>query len=147
MTKQEQIKEMYKIIADKYGRYGCHYVVNLEKCAEALYDAGYRKGNKEKNCWECIESKRVTSDDYAKLQELFADYQLASEKEIRAHEERTKAFERNMKSVLEIEKENVRKETAKEILQYLYEKMGNVALSDTELVTAVASLYGVEVKE
>lgn len=37
--------------------------------------------------------------------------------------------------------------TAREILQYLYEKMGNVSLSDTELVLYLAAQYGVEVKE
>lgn len=39
------------------------------------------------------------------------------------------------------------KETAKEILQYFMKKWGNVALSDTELVTDVARFYGVEVEE
>lgn len=38
-------------------------------------------------------------------------------------------------------------DTAREILQYLYEKMGNVSLSDTELVLYLAAQYGVEVKE
>ena len=36
------------------------------------------------------------------------------------------------------------KDTAKEILQYLYEKMGNSVLSDTDLVKALAYQYGVE---
>ena len=38
-------------------------------------------------------------------------------------------------------------DTAKEILQYLYEKMGNVLVSDTELVKYLAARYGVEVEE
>ena len=38
-------------------------------------------------------------------------------------------------------------DTAREILQYLYEKMGNVPLSDTELVLYLATQYGVEVEE
>lgn len=38
-------------------------------------------------------------------------------------------------------------DTAREILQYLYEKMGNVSLSDTELVLSLAAKYGVEVEE
>lgn len=38
-------------------------------------------------------------------------------------------------------------DTAREILQYLYEKMGNVSLSDTELVLHLAAQYGVEVEE
>ncbi len=40
--------------------------------------------------------------------------------------------------------EQVRKETAKEILSYLYEKMANSAMSDTELVKYLAIKYGVE---
>ena len=46
-------------------------------------------------------------------------------------------------------KEGYRKQsdTAKEILQYLYEKMGNVLVSDTELVKYLAARYGVEVEE
>lgn len=38
-------------------------------------------------------------------------------------------------------------DTVREILQYLYEKMGNVSLSDTELVLYLAAQYGVEVEE
>lgn len=38
-------------------------------------------------------------------------------------------------------------DTAREILQYLYKKMGNVSLSDTELVLYYAAQYGVEVEE
>ena len=36
---------------------------------------------------------------------------------------------------------------AREILKYLYEKMGNVAISDIELVLYLAEQYGVEVEE
>ena len=45
--------------------------------------------NKE-NCCKCIEAKRVTAEDYAELQEEFANYQLASEKEIRAQVKQAK---------------------------------------------------------
>ena len=38
-------------------------------------------------------------------------------------------------------------DTVKEILQYLYKKMGNVSLSDTELVLYLAAQYGVEEEE
>ena len=37
-------------------------------------------------------------------------------------------------------------DTAREILQYLYEKMGNVSLSDTELVLSLATQYGLETR-
>ena len=38
-------------------------------------------------------------------------------------------------------------DTVREILKYLYEKMGNVAISDIELVLYLAKEYGVEVEE
>lgn len=38
-------------------------------------------------------------------------------------------------------------DTVREILQYLYEKMGNVSLSDTELVLYLAAQYGAEVED
>lgn len=48
-------------------------------------------------------------DDYAKLQELFAQYQMASDKEIIAQKkEAEKRFENNMKAVLEIEKKQAK---------------------------------------
>ena len=46
---------------------------------------------------------------------------------------------------LKAEKEQAKKDTAKEILQYLYERIGNTALSDSELVKNLALQYGVEV--
>lgn len=55
-------------------------------------------------------------DDYAKLQELFAQYQMASDKEIIAQKkEAEKRFENNMKSVLEIEKKQAVKDFAEEL--------------------------------
>ena len=38
-------------------------------------------------------------------------------------------------------------DTAREILIYLYEKIGNVAVSDSELIKYLAKEYGVEVEE
>ena len=40
------------------------------------------KAENKENCWKCIEAKRVTEEDYAKLQEQFAQYQMASDKEM-----------------------------------------------------------------
>ena len=55
-------------------------------------------------------------DDYAKLQELFAQYQMASDKEIRAQkEEAKKRFENNMRAVLKIEKKQAVKEFAEKV--------------------------------
>ena len=66
----------------------CKDALNLiteqEKKIERLKDE-----NKE-NCWKCIEAKRVTEEDYAKLQEEFANYQLASDKEIKAQVKQAK---------------------------------------------------------
>ena len=55
-------------------------------------------------------------DDYAKLQELFAQYQMASDKEIIAQKkEAEKRFENNMKSVLEIEKKQAKIDVLNEL--------------------------------
>lgn len=42
------------------------------------------KAKDEETCLKCIESKHATAEEYAELQEEFANYQLASDKEIRA---------------------------------------------------------------
>ena len=66
----------------------CKDALNLiteqEKEIERLKDE-----NKE-NCWKCIEAKRVTEEDYAKLQEEFANYQIASDKEMIAQVKQAK---------------------------------------------------------
>lgn len=48
------------------------------------------KANDEEACLKCIESKHATAEEYAKLQEAFANYQLASDKEIRAQVKQAK---------------------------------------------------------
>ena len=48
------------------------------------------KAENKENCRKCIEAKRVTEEDYAKLQEEFANYQLASDKEIKAQVKQAK---------------------------------------------------------
>ena len=72
---------------------GCQYqtlsdaldlITEQEKEIERLKDE-----NKE-NCWKCIEAKRVTEEDYAKLQEEFANYQIASDKEMIAQVKQAK---------------------------------------------------------
>ena len=73
-------------------------------------------------------------DDYAKLQELFAQYQMASDKEIRAQKkEAEKRFENNMKSVLEIEK----KQAKIDVLNELKEKRTTVFIDIDEVDEAV----------
>ena len=62
-------------------------------------------------------------DDYAKLQELFAKYQIASDKEIIAQKKQAeKRFENNMKAVLEIEKKQAVKEFAENLKTRFEEK-------------------------
>lgn len=48
------------------------------------------KANDEEACLKCIESKHATAEEYAELQEEFANYQLASDKEIRAQVKQAK---------------------------------------------------------
>ena len=66
----------------------CKDALNLiteqEKKIERLKDE-----NKE-SCWKCIEAKRVTEEDYVKLQEEFANYQIASDKEMIAQVKQAK---------------------------------------------------------
>lgn len=57
-------------------------------------------------------------------------------------------FVSNMKSVLEIEKEHVRKETAKEILQLWYDEcMARLRPEEAEQVANIAKEYGVEMRQ
>lgn len=77
----------------------CKDALNLiteqEKKIERLKDE-----NKE-NCWKCIEAKRVTEEDYAKLQEQFANYQIASDKEIMAQKKQAvKEFAEKLKDYI-----------------------------------------------
>ena len=77
----------------------CKDALNLiteqEKKIERLKDE-----NKE-NCWKCIEAKRVTEEDYAKLQEEFANYQIASDKQIMAQKKQAvKEFAEKLKDYI-----------------------------------------------
>lgn len=48
------------------------------------------KAKDEETCLKCIESKHATAEEYAELQEEFANYQLARDKEIRAQVKQAK---------------------------------------------------------
>ena len=105
-TKQEQIEEMAKIVDEMYNV----YTTTADDIAEGLYNAGYRKEQ------ETAKEIERLKDDYAKLQELFANYQLASDKEIISQKkEAEKRFENNMKSVLEIEKKQAKIDVLNEL--------------------------------
>lgn len=66
---------------------GCQYRTlsdALDLITEQEKEIDRLKAKDEETCLKCIESKHATAEEYAKLQEEFANYQLASDKEIRA---------------------------------------------------------------
>ena len=96
-TEQEQIEKMRRTIYNTRSK--VNGIATAGDIAEALVQAGYGDVSEYK-----AEIERL-KDDYAKLQEQFAQYQMASDKEIIAQKkEAEQLFESNMKAVLEIEK-------------------------------------------
>lgn len=80
---------------DKILKDTLNLITEQEKEIERLKDE-----NKE-NCWKCIEAKRVMEEDYAKLQEEFANYQIASDKEIMAQKKQAvKEFAEKLKDYI-----------------------------------------------
>lgn len=103
MTKQEQIDKIKKSLAVCVGASceGCEYHDDLtcghtlktdarELIIEQEQEIERLKDENKENCWKCIETKRVTEEDYAKLQEEFANYQIASDKEMIAQVKQAK---------------------------------------------------------
>ena len=87
------------------------FTSDLVNDTQKAYKEGYEKAQSELK----TEIERL-KDDYAKLQELFAQYQMASDKEIIAQkEEAKKRFENNMRAVLKIEKKQAVKEFAEKV--------------------------------
>ena len=85
------------------------------KLTKAEHDRDRYKAEIERLKAQQREIERL-KDDYAKLQELFAQYQMASDKEIIAQKkEAEKRFENNMKSVLEIEKKQAKIDVLNEL--------------------------------
>ena len=109
---KDDIKKALEFCADASPCEGCAYhddlmctdklktdalnvIIEQEQEIERLKDE-----NKE-NCWKCIEAKRVTEEDYAKLQEEFANYQIASDKEIMAQKKQAvKEFAEKLKDYI-----------------------------------------------
>ena len=110
------IKKALKFCADSNDCDDCPYDV-VRSCSDRLkLDARELIAEQEK------EIERL-KDDYAKLQELFAQYQIASDKEIMAQkEEAEKRFENNMKAVLEIEKKQAVKDFAEKVKKKSFDK-------------------------
>ena len=99
MTK-EKIKEALRCCKNKCCSYcphwcekGCQYQTlsnALDLITEQENEIDRLKANDEETCLKCIESKHATAEEYAELQEEFANYQLASDKEIRAQVKQAK---------------------------------------------------------
>ena len=112
MTRQEIMLNEYKNrfeVADKV------LSETRAKLTKAEHDRDRYKAEIERLKAQQREIERL-KDDYAKLQELFAQYQMASDKEIIAQKkEAEKRFENNMKSVLEIEKKQAKIDVLNEL--------------------------------
>ena len=89
-TEQEQTKQMLKTLCDKFQcsaidrSYMAKSCRQCEDIVKAIHEAGYGDISEYK-----AEIERL-KDDYVKLQEQFADYQMASDKEIAAQAKQAK---------------------------------------------------------
>ena len=122
------IKKALKFCADSNDCDDCPYDV-VRSCSDRLkLDARELIAEQEK------EIERL-KDDYAKLQELFAQYQMASDKEIIAQKkEAEKRFENNMKAVLEIEKKQAKIDVLNELKNRLVVYYPSVISEIDELI-------------
>ena len=85
-------------------RKGCQYQTlsnALDLITEQENEIDRLKAKDEETCLKCIESKHATAEEYAKFQEEFVNYQLASDKEIRAQaKQAVKEFAEKLKRKL-----------------------------------------------
>lgn len=98
---KDNIKKALEFCADAFPCEGCAYHDDLT-CTDKLKTDALNviieqeqeierlKAENKENCRKCIEAKRVTEEDYAKLQEEFANYQIASDKEMIAQVKQAK---------------------------------------------------------
>ena len=77
---------------DNTGLYCCGKLKRdaLDLITEQENEIDRLKAKDEETCLKCIESKHAAAEEYAKLQEEFANYQLASDKEIMAQRKQAK---------------------------------------------------------
>ena len=110
MTK-EKIKEALRCCKNQCCSYcphwcekGCQYQTlsnALDLITEQENEIDRLKAKDEETCLKCIESKHATAEEYAKFQEEFVNYQLASDKEIRAQaKQAVKEFAEKLKRKL-----------------------------------------------
>ena len=156
MTKQEQIEEMAKIVDEMYNV----YTTTADDIADGLYNAGYRKVDKD--------SVVLTRVDYEMLKSLYdtqkgaimtssiGDLPLtigglrkAVDEITRLNRVETELQELNAKYYNEAkdlrrELKQTRKETAKAILNVLYFNLQNSVMGR---IQEIAKNYGVEVEE
>lgn len=98
---KDDIKKALEFCANAFPCEGCAYHDDL-MCTDKLKTDALNviieqeqeierlKAENKENCWKCIEAKRVTEEDYVKLQEEFANYQIASDKEMIAQVKQAK---------------------------------------------------------
>lgn len=98
---KDDIKKALEFCANAFPCEGCAYHDDLT-CTDKLKTDALNviieqeqeierlKAENKENCWKCIEAKRVTEEDYVKLQEEFANYQIASDKEMIAQVKQAK---------------------------------------------------------
>lgn len=100
-------------------------------------------------CPKCPYARKNSKDGIAHCREMYLDaLQLINEYEQKIAQLELELSRYRGGGDLRIKlNDEVRKTTATDICSYLLEKIGNIALADTELVKMLATQYGVEVKE
>lgn len=150
MTKQEQIEEMAKVI-EKTIRNEC--VLKTGGC-DACNFLGI--DTYEYECQSLLVSTMLYNTGYGKLSEYKAEIERLNRLIAQLEQSIIHAFCREQNVVLHEEtiKSEARKETAKEILQYLYDKCFELdedgkcsLLCDVVNILHLAEQYGVEVEE
>lgn len=147
MTEQEQIEEMANI-PHKCIKSSCEECIkNDRKCAdytraEAIYNAGYRKADKD--------SVVLSREEYEKLkqyEEKVENGACFTQKEwLELCDEEYRRETENLLKVRQLE----RKETAKEILNELIDSSNKITFFDCRMALGLDKLakqFGVEIKE
>lgn len=152
MEREQIVEEMVSIMGEwAIENRMCWNSKHAESLAKCLIEKNVLKISdgavvltKEEYEWLKALPEKVHDEMDEKMKE-----EIAIEK--RMGEDKLERFENNMKNVLEIEKENVRKETAKDIFDGLMKaERGDGFVTYTwskSIIKQLAKQYGVEVKE